>query len=89
MKRSSVSTLINELKRDITGYSSEVYRTEGTAAFNELTNIKNPPKVEKGIHRCNKCKGTETLSYQVQLRSADEPMTTFVKCVGCGKQWKE
>jgi DNA-directed RNA polymerase III subunit RPC11 len=26
---------------------------------------------------------------QMQIRSADEPMTTFYKCVECETQWKE
>jgi hypothetical protein len=25
---------------------------------------------------------------QMQTRSADEPMTTFVSCVACGNKWK-
>ncbi|BFZ55871.1 RNA polymerase III C11 subunit [Savitreella phatthalungensis] len=27
--------------------------------------------------------------FQLQIRSADEPMTTFYKCTSCGFQWKE
>lgn len=27
--------------------------------------------------------------FQLQIRSADEPMTTFLKCTKCGHQWRE
>lgn len=37
---------------------------------------------------CRKCKSNRTTYYQVQLRSADEPMTTFVSCVDCGNRWR-
>ena len=30
----------------------------------------------------------KTTYYQLQTRSADEPMTTFVTCHECGKRWK-
>lgn len=42
----------------------------------------------KGAFQCNKCKSWRTTYYQLQTRSADEPMTTFVNCVNCGKRWK-
>jgi len=38
--------------------------------------------------KCSKC-GLRNCSYnQVQTRSADEPMTTFVLCNECGNRWK-
>eukprot|EP00795_Rhopilema_esculentum_P007580 gene7580-13379_t len=38
--------------------------------------------------KCGKC-GKRNCTYnQVQTRSADEPMTTFVLCNECGKRWK-
>ena len=38
--------------------------------------------------KCAKCKQRKTTFYQLQTRSADEPMTTFVTCVNCGNRWK-
>lgn len=38
--------------------------------------------------RCGKC-GKRNCTYnQIQTRSADEPMTTFVLCNECGNRWK-
>ena len=37
---------------------------------------------------CRKCKSKKCSYYQLQTRSADEPMTTFVTCIDCGKRWK-
>jgi len=37
---------------------------------------------------CRKCKSNNCSYYQLQTRSADEPMTTFVTCVSCGNRWK-
>jgi transcription elongation factor S-II len=38
--------------------------------------------------KCRKCGSRETTYSQAQLRSADEPMTTFVTCISCGNRWK-
>ncbi|CAK0785785.1 hypothetical protein CVIRNUC_008996 [Coccomyxa viridis] len=38
--------------------------------------------------QCGKCRQRKTQYYQMQTRSADEPMTTFVTCVNCGNRWK-
>jgi DNA-directed RNA polymerase subunit M/transcription elongation factor TFIIS len=38
---------------------------------------------------CSSCKKKSKCSYyQMQTRSADEPMTTFVNCLECDKKWK-
>ena len=48
------------------------------------------PKLEANTdnYTCRKCKSRECSYYQLQTRSADEPMTTYVTCVKCGNRWK-
>lgn len=48
------------------------------------------PKLEASTDgfTCRKCKSKECSYYQLQTRSADEPMTTFVTCIKCGNRWK-
>jgi len=41
-----------------------------------------------GMFTCGKCKGTKTTYFQLQTRSSDEPMTTFVTCITCNNRWK-
>ena len=38
--------------------------------------------------KCGKCGLNKCTYYQMQTRSADEPMTTFVSCTHCGNRWK-
>jgi len=48
------------------------------------------PKIEASTDNftCGKCKSKACTYYQLQTRSADEPMTTFVTCTFCGNRWK-
>ncbi len=38
--------------------------------------------------KCYKCKKNKCTYYQLQTRSADEPITTFITCLVCGNRWK-
>jgi DNA-directed RNA polymerase subunit M/transcription elongation factor TFIIS len=37
---------------------------------------------------CKKCRGNKCTYYQLQCRSSDEPMTTFVQCLICNCRFK-
>lgn len=51
-------------------------------------NIVKEIEIEDGMFKCNKCKSMKTVYYQLQTRSADEPMTTYVTCTNCYAKWK-
>lgn len=59
-----------------------------------LKQIRDNAKTEINIEaatdsfKCRKCYGRKCTYYQMQCRSADEPMTTFVSCIDCGNRWK-
>jgi transcription elongation factor S-II len=40
------------------------------------------------LFQCGRCKKRNTTYNQLQTRSSDEPMTTFVLCNECGNRWK-
>jgi transcription elongation factor S-II len=50
--------------------------------------LKNPVEKPDGMIKCRKCKSMKTDYYQLQTRSADEPMTTYVTCHNCEHRWK-
>ena len=37
---------------------------------------------------CRKCKKNQCTYYQLQTRSSDEGITTYVQCIPCGARWK-
>jgi DNA-directed RNA polymerase subunit M/transcription elongation factor TFIIS len=40
-------------------------------------------------YKCSKCSKRQCVYYELQTRSADEPMTQFILCLNCGKQWRQ
>ena len=46
------------------------------------------PEAMTDQFKCGRCKKRECSYFEMQTRSADEPMTIFVTCINCGKRWK-
>jgi DNA-directed RNA polymerase subunit M/transcription elongation factor TFIIS len=41
------------------------------------------------MFKCNRCGKSKTRYWEMQTRSADEPMTIFIRCLNCGKEWRK
>jgi DNA-directed RNA polymerase subunit M/transcription elongation factor TFIIS len=41
------------------------------------------------MFRCSRCGKRQCTYYEMQTRSADEPMTQFIRCLNCNKQWRQ
>ena len=90
--------LIKELQpRHLATYPAEVLWPEGPMAQAAFTMKSKDTARElmktvdanfEGLFKCGKCKSKKTTYYQLQTRSADEPMTTFVTCLACMNRWK-
>jgi transcription elongation factor S-II len=59
-----------------------------------LKSIRDKNKYEQNMEaatdsfKCRKCRSTKCTYYELQTRSADEPMTIFITCLDCGTKWK-
>lgn len=47
------------------------------------------PEAMTNLFKCRKCQSRETSYYEVQTRSADEPMTQFITCLKCHNRWRQ
>lgn len=85
-----LSEVIDALQRDNTGWDSVLFQPFLEAERRDIMNITKPLEVEEGLYTCPKCKSKKTHSYTRQVRSADEPATTFITCANtdCSYKWK-
>ena len=47
------------------------------------------PEAMTDQFKCGKCYSRSCSYYEVQTRSADEPMTQFITCLDCKNRWKQ
>ncbi|CAJ1410818.1 unnamed protein product [Effrenium voratum] len=64
------------------------HRQYAMEALDQGWALKNGQQLTTGMFTCGKCKGNKTTYFQMQTRSSDEPMTTFVTCLTCSNRWK-
>lgn len=76
-----VDKLTTEAKKMLNDpWSLEVYDKSRNDKHFEVQCFEKPLTVESGVFKCGKCGSDKTMSYGMQTRSADEPMTQFVTC---------
>lgn len=55
----------------------------------ETTMLEGSAEEGSDMFKCNRCGKSRTKYWEMQTRSADEPMTIFIRCLNCGKQWRQ
>lgn len=92
MFQSSISyeeTMTNIMKNRLS-WNNILFKPYVDTERRDIMNITKPLEVEEGLYVCPKCKGKKTHCYSRQVRSADEPATTFITCANndCAFKWK-
>lgn len=86
-----------KIPRDIFTLTPDLMLPEGPVSLvkfklKEKENSKEKSKMldndYEGPFKCRRCGSKKTDYYQLQTRSADEPMTTYVTCKSCMNRWK-
>ncbi|KAH9385966.1 uncharacterized protein NEMAJ01_0862 [Nematocida major] len=74
-------------------YRKEVHgvfrTTKKLTPKDELVKLMQPVELPERYAMCSECPSTTANYYQMQTRSADEPMTIFNTCVQCKHTWRE
>ena len=84
--KTNLKTILNNIKNDKTEWNHTTFTNVRNRIEEHDDFIINPFEVVEGVTACY-CGSNRVFTYQAQVRSCDEPMTTFAKCVSCKKQW--
>jgi DNA-directed RNA polymerase subunit M/transcription elongation factor TFIIS len=55
----------------------------------ETTMLEGGNEEGSDMFKCRRCGKSRTRYWEMQTRSADEPMTVFIRCLNCGKEWRQ
>jgi hypothetical protein len=55
----------------------------------ETTMLEGNQEEGTDLFKCRRCGKSKTRHWEMQTRSADEPMTIFIRCLNCGKEWRQ
>uniref|UniRef100_A0A6C0JMY1 TFIIS-type domain-containing protein n=1 Tax=viral metagenome TaxID=1070528 RepID=A0A6C0JMY1_9ZZZZ len=86
LKGKDLKALVKDIKKEMVGWNHPTFADIKNRIDEHDEFIINPFEVEEGVTTCN-CGSGRVFTYSKQCRGADEPMTTFAKCVKCKAQW--
>ena len=95
LKGGQIKQIMDDISNEKIGWKHSCYTHLQNMLDEQNDFIENPFAVEEGVLECkardkdgNVCGSKRVFSYQRQVRSADEPMTTFATCCNCGTKWQ-
>jgi len=87
--RMTAEELVNAEPHELASESLKKQRADERQYAKDATRSDwNKKKAMTDMFRCGKCGQRQCTYYQMQTRSADEPMTTFVTCTVCGNKFR-
>ena len=87
INKKPIKDVLKTIKIGKVGINHEVFDDIKHLISEQDDFIVNPFEVEEGVTQCKKCESNRVFTYSKQVRSCDEPMTTFAQCVKCKSKW--
>lgn len=87
MKTNDLQLIINDIINAKFEFNSSFWKKYRDDLEEQDSFIQNPLNIEEGVLTCGRCNSKKTISFQKQVRSADEGSTTFAQCVECNFKW--
>lgn len=81
--------LISASNEELSSPEERSARNEVRRKMAEQSQVPGDDGAPTCMFTCGKCKGTRCSYRELQTRSADEPMTVFLRCLDCGNRWKQ
>jgi DNA-directed RNA polymerase subunit M/transcription elongation factor TFIIS len=95
MNGEKLKDILENIRVEKVGWNHPTFKQMQNMLDEQNDFIENPFAVEEGVLECKArdkngqvCGSKRVFSYQRQVRSADEPMTTFASCCKCGTKWQ-
>jgi len=86
--------ILDDISNGRIGWNNVCFKTIQDRIKEQDEFIENPFEVEEGAIECKAftnsggiCGSKRIISYSKQIRSCDEPTTTFATCCKCGSKW--
>ncbi len=74
---------------DIELYPENWKRLKDLQLIKEQNWLEGNTSMKTDQFKCGRCGKRECTYYEMQTRSADEPMTVFIKCLNCNNRWRQ
>jgi DNA-directed RNA polymerase subunit M/transcription elongation factor TFIIS len=88
LSKKKLNDIVGDLKQKKIGFDHAFFEEENKQ-FSENENfLECPFEISNTLVQCGKCKQHKVYVVQKQVRSADEPMTSFYTCIHCKNKWK-
>ena len=82
-------TIDNLATMSIMDYSPTLYtELNDRMLLREKQQLEGNKALATDLFKCGRCHKRECTYYELQTRSADEPMTKFISCLNCGNHWR-
>ena len=86
INKKKINNILTDVKKNKLNWKASFFNKYQIKIDEQDDFIENPFDIEEGVLEC-RCGSKRVFSYSKQVRSADEPTTTYAQCMACKSKW--